>query len=259
MSEAIKKVNFQVDLSGRTALVTGAGSGIGFAIAQALRQSGAHVLLNDIAPESAQSAAEVLQAKPMPGDVTDTAFVASVASHEIDILVNNAGFQHVSPLESFPPEVFRRMLEVMLVGPFLLSQAVVPGMKQRGFGRILNIGSVHSKIASVGKTGYVAAKHGLLGLTRALALETASFGITVNALCPGYVDTPLVRNQLADLAQTHNVPLERTLPDVVLRPVPLKRLLAPEEIAYLALFLCSDARAAITAQGYTIDGGWCQI
>src|SRR5579871_5310163 len=256
MSEPTHQSNFHVDLSGKTALVTGAGSGIGLAIAQALAQSGAHVLLNDVAPERAQAAAEALQAEPLPGDITDPDFVAVVRDRECDILVNNAGFQHVAPIETFPPDVFRRMLEVMLVGPFLLSQTVVPGMKRRGFGRILNIGSVHSKIASANKTGYVAAKHGVLGLTRALALETAPHGITVNAICPGYVDTPLVRNQLEDLARTHQVAPEAVLPDVVLRPVPLKRLLAPEEIASLALFLCSDAAAAITAQGYTMDGGW---
>ncbi|WP_051617925.1 3-hydroxybutyrate dehydrogenase [Desulfofundulus thermocisternus] len=259
MAKDLSKINFSVDLTGRTALVTGAGSGIGYGVARVLRGAGAKVLVNDILPERAKEAARVLEGEPFPGDITRPEFIEQVRERQIDILVNNAGFQHVSPLESFPPEVFRRLLEVMLVGPFLLCQAVVPGMRARGFGRIINIASVHAKIASAYKAGYVSAKHGLLGLTRVVALETATDGITVNAICPGYVDTPLVRNQLKDLAASHNLPPEQVLDQVILMPVPQKRLLTPEEIGYLALFLCSDAASSITAQGYTIDGGWSQI
>lgn len=251
--------NLYVDLRGRTALVTGAGSGIGYAVAKILAGGGARVLVNDISPAAAQEVARQLNGEALPGDVASVDFGRQLENTPVDILVNNAGFQFVAPVEDFPPETFRRLLEVMLVAPFLLSRAVIPGMKRRGFGRIINIASVHAKIASAYKAGYVSAKHGLLGLTRVIALETAPYGITVNAICPGYVDTPLVRNQLKDLAASHNLPPEKVLEEVILRPVPLKRLLQPEEIGCLALYLCSDAAASITAQGYTIDGGWCQI
>lgn len=251
--------NFHVDLGGKTALVTGAGSGIGYGVAKMLAGSGARVLINDLSPAAAQEAARQLNGEAFPGDVTGEDFIRRLTDIPVDILVNNAGFQFVAPVEEFPPETFRRLLDVMLTAPFLLSRTVVPGMKKRGFGRIINIASVHAKIASAYKAGYVSAKHGLLGLTRVIALETASFGITVNAICPGYVDTPLVRNQLKDLAASHNLPPEKVLEEVILRPVPQKRLLQPEEIGCLALFLCSSAAASITAQGYTIDGGWCQI
>lgn len=255
-----RKFNMSVDLSGRTALVTGAGSGIGLAIASVLARSEAKVLINDIVPERAEEAVRGLPgAEAFPGDITNPEYVQRVKERGIDILVNNAGFQHVSPLESFPPEVFRQLLEVMLVGPFLLCQAAVPGMKEKGWGRIVNIASVHGKYASAFKAGYVSAKHGLLGLTRVVALETATNGITCNAICPGYVDTPLVRNQLKDLAATHHMPEDQVLTEVILRPVPQKRLLQPEEIGYIAAFLCSEAAASITAQAYTADGGWIQF
>lgn len=251
--------NLKVDLTGKTALITGAGSGIGAGIAKILANNGAHVLINDISVEQAQEVARQLNGKAFPGDITSADYIRQVKVIPVDILVNNAGFQYVAPLEDFPPETFRRLLEVMLVAPFLLSQALVPGMKTRDFGRIINIASVHAKMASAYKAGYVTAKHGLLGLTRVIALETAGFDITANAICPGYVDTPLVRNQLRDLAASHNLPAEQVLEQVILRPVPRKRLLSPEEIGCLALFLCSDAANSITAQGYTIDGGWSQI
>lgn len=252
-------VNLRVDLSGKTALVTGAGSGIGYGIAAVLKQSGARVLVNDVSPARAIAAAARIDGESLPGDVTGEGFVAQVKAKRIDILVNNAGFQYVAEIESFPQEQFRRLLEVMLVGPFLLCQAVIPGMKERGFGRIVNIASVHAKIASAYKAGYVSAKHGLLGLTRVVALETAASGITANAICPGYVDTPLVRNQLQDLAASHGLTPEEALTQVILRPVPQKRLLTPQEVAYLVVFLCSDAARSVTAQGYTIDGGWSQV
>lgn len=259
MQGCAENVNLNVNLSGKTALITGAGSGIGYGVAKVLASNGARVLINDISGELAEEAARNLNGKAVSGDIAGSDFINRVREIPIDILVNNAGFQHVAPLEDFPPDIFRRLLEVMLVVPFLLSQAVVPGMKKRGFGRIISISSVHAKIASNYKAGYVSAKHGLLGLTRVIALETAGFGITANAICPGYVDTPLVHNQLAALAASHNLTADEVLEQVILRPVPQKRLLSPEEIGYLALFLCSDAARSITAQGYTIDGGWSQI
>lgn len=253
-------VNLSVDLQGRTALVTGAGSGIGYSIAAALVQAGARVIINDLVAERADEAAAVLKGEALPGDITTPDFLQEVRRLPIDILINNAGFQHVAPLEDFPPELFRQMLEVMLVAPFLLSQAAAPGMKARGFGRIINIASIHAKIASVYKSGYVSAKHGVLGLTRTLALELAPYGVTVNAICPGYVDTPLVRNQLSDLAAAHHLETaEDAIETIILRNVPMKRLILPVEIASLALFLCSDAACSMTAQGYTIDAGLSQI
>lgn len=259
MTDQKPQSDFTVDLAGKTALITGAGSGIGYGIAQALSRSGARTLINDLLPERAEQAAQELGGEALPGDITAPAFLQRIQQEPVDILINNAGFQHVAPLEDFPPEVFRQMLEVMLVGPFLLCQALAPGMRARQFGRIINIASVHAKIASAYKAGYVSAKHGVLGLTRTLALELIADNITVNAICPGYVDTPLVRNQIPDLALRHNVPEEQVISEVILRNVPMKRLITPEEIGSLALFLCSEAARAITAQGYTIDGGWSQV
>jgi 3-hydroxybutyrate dehydrogenase len=174
----------------------------------------------------------------------------------VDILVNNAGFQHVSPVEEFSEEIWNKMLQVMLTTPFLLTKYLLPGMKQRGWGRIINIDSVHGLVASPFKAGYISAKHGLLGLTKTVALEAAAFGVTVNAICPAYVRTPLVEQQIADQARTHGIPPEEVITRIMLEPAAIKRLIEPAEVAEFALFLASDRASAITGAVQTMDLGW---
>jgi 3-hydroxybutyrate dehydrogenase len=203
-------------LTDRTALVTGAGSGIGAAIAEELARAGAYVLVQDLRPEAAQSVAEGIRtvggkADAVGGDVSNADDVRSIVdrlmqSHSrVDILVNNAGLQHVAPLDQFPLEKWNQLLGVLLTGPFLLTQAVLPPMRRQQWGRIINLASVNGKRGDPGKAAYCAAKHGLIGLTRVAALETATDGITVNAICPGLVDTPHIQHQLADLAALHGL------------------------------------------------------
>src|SRR5512133_614674 len=254
-------------LQDRVALVTGAASGIGREIAEALAREGAKVTLADKAGDAAARAAaalagEGLAARGIACDVTREAevqaAVAGTAGREgrLDVLVNNAGLQHVAPIDEFPTEKFELLVRVMLVAPFLAIKHAFPGMKRARSGRILNLASVNGLVGFAGKAAYNSAKHGLLGLTKVAALEGAPFGITVNALCPGYVDTPLVRNQLGDLARTRGVPLERVLEDVIYPLVPMRRLLTTREIADYALFLLSDKGAGITGAAAVIDGGY---
>jgi 3-hydroxybutyrate dehydrogenase len=174
----------------------------------------------------------------------------------IDILVNNAGLQFVSPLEEFPADKFELLLRVMLIGAFLGTKRVFPIMKREGYGRILNMASINGLVGFAGKAAYNSAKHGLIGLTKVSALEGATHGITVNALCPGYVDTPLVRNQLGDLARIREVPLERVLEDVIYPLVPIQRLLSTTEISRYAVFLAREGSGGITGQAVVIDGGY---
>jgi 3-hydroxybutyrate dehydrogenase len=251
-------------LSDRAAFVTGAASGIGLRIAQALAREGARVAIADLDATAAEAAAAELGegALGLPCDVTREAELtgaidAAVARFgRLDVLVNNAGFQHVAPLESFPTERFEQLVRVMLVAPFVATKHAFPMMKRQRYGRILNVASINALVGFAGKAGYNAAKHGLLGLTRVAALEGAAHGITVNALCPGYVDTPLVRNQLADLARTRGVPLDRVLEEVIYPLVPLRRLLTVDEIARYALFLVGEGAGGITGQPVVIDGGY---
>jgi len=195
-------------------------------------------------------------------NVTDEAQVQSVFAEtmkqygRIDVLINNAGLQHVSPIEDFPTEKFELMIKIMLTAPFMAIKHVFPIMKEQGYGRIINMASINGLIGFAGKAAYNSAKHGLLGLTKVAALEGAEHGITINALCPGYVDTPLVRNQMADLAKTRQVELEKVLEDVIYPLVPQKRLLAVEEIADYALFLASRKAKGITGQANVLDGGY---
>lgn len=254
-------------LAHRTAVITGAASGLGLSIATRLAEHGARVILSDIRADAAQYQAATLSAQGLAVE----AFAADASAEEsvealiafalerlgsVDILVNNAGLQHVAPIESFPVEKFRQLVDVMLIGPFISTKCVFPSMKRQQFGRIINIASINGLIGFAGKAAYNAAKHGLIGLTRVTALEGASFGITVNALCPGYADTPLVRNQFVEVARQRGVSVEDVLGEVIYPLVPQRRLLDPEEIADYAAFLASDQARGVTGQAVVIDGGY---
>ncbi|WP_018111592.1 3-hydroxybutyrate dehydrogenase [Thermus igniterrae] len=245
-------------LSGKTALITGAGSGIGLAIARAFSREGARVLVHDV-KDIGPLAAE-LGGVPLQADLSEPEAVAALgqraAAEGVDILVNNAGFQHIDPVEDFPLETWQRMLQVMLTAPFQLIQALLPGMKRRGWGRIINMASVHGLVASPYKSAYISAKHGLLGLTKTVALEAGPFGVTVNAIAPAYVRTPLVEGQIQDQARTLGIPEGEVVEKVFLAQAAIKRLIAPEEVAELALFLASDRAGAITGAVFPIDLGW---
>jgi 3-hydroxybutyrate dehydrogenase len=250
-------------IEGKAALVTGAASGIGLAIARDLAQHGARVMLCDVnAARGEALAAELPGAAFCAADLTREADVERVVAEtraalgEIAILVNNAGFQHVAPLESFPVEQWRRILDLMLTAPFLLTRAVLPAMYARGWGRIVNIASVHALRASPLKAAYVSAKHGLLGLTRVTALEGAAHGVTCNAVCPSYVRTPLVEQQIPDLARQHGIAEERVVAEIMTARSAIHRLLEPEEVAHLVSYLCSEAAAGITGSAQVIDCGW---
>ena len=254
-------------VNGDIVLVTGAGSGIGLEISKAFAEAGAKVVITDVNTEAAETAAKSLQEAGhdvigLTLNVTDEAQVQSVFAETIkrygrlDVLINNAGLQHVSPIEEFPTEKFELMIKIMLTAPFIAIKHAFPLMKEQGYGRIINMASINGLIGFAGKAAYNSAKHGLLGLTKVAALEGAEHGITVNALCPGYVDTPLVRNQMADLAKTRQVELEKVLEDVIYPLVPQKRLLAVEEIADYALFLASRKAKGITGQANVLDGGY---
>ncbi|MDQ0382594.1 3-hydroxybutyrate dehydrogenase [Amycolatopsis thermophila] len=243
------------DLSGRRALVTGAASGIGAAVATRLAALGAHVVVCDIDAEAAARTAERIGGEALAIDLSRTADLAE-RQFDADILVNNAGIQHVAPVERFEPERFAFMLRLMLEAPFLLSRAVLPNMYERGWGRIVHISSIHGLRASAYKSAYVSAKHGLLGLSKVIALEGAAKGVTSNCVCPGYVRTPLVENQLADQAAVHELTTDEVLSQVLLARSAVKRLIEPDEVAGAVAYLCSPEATSITGTELVLDGGW---
>lgn len=250
-----------MSLAGKVALVTGAGSGIGRAIADAFAREGAQVVVHDIHP-AAQQVADAIGGVFAQADLTDQAQArqlvdaALAVAGRVDILVNNAGFQHIAPVDEFPEETWNRMIQVLLTAPFQLIKYLLPGMKAQGWGRIINIASVHAQVASPYKSAYISAKHGLLGLTKTVALEVGAQGITVNAICPAYVRTPLVENQIRAQAESRGIPEAEVVERVMLEPAAIKRLIEPSEVAELALFLASQRASAITGVAHNIDLGW---
>ncbi|MFD4623934.1 3-hydroxybutyrate dehydrogenase [Streptomyces sp. NPDC058475] len=248
-----------LDLGGRTALVTGAASGIGRACALRLAAAGAKVRAVDRDAVGLDTLAEQAQGlgtvEPYVLDLTDLD-AAEQAAAGADVLVNNAGLQLVRPIEEFPPDVFHTVLTVMLEAPFRLIRGALPHMYGQGWGRIINVSSVHGLRASAFKSAYVAAKHGLEGLSKTAALEGAPHGVTSNCVNPAYVRTPLVEKQLDDQAETHGIPRERVLAEVLLQDSAIKRLIEPEEVAEAVAYLCGPQAAFITGTSLALDGGW---
>jgi 3-hydroxybutyrate dehydrogenase len=247
-----------------TILVTGAASGIGAGLAVALARSGRSVAVSDARLDQATAVAASIRkaggsAEAISLDVTSDESVDAAMqalSGRVDVLVNNAGLQRVAPLEDFPMDRWAFLVEVMLVGVARLTRAVLPGMRQRGFGRIINIGSIHSLVASPFKSAYVAAKHGLVGFSKAIALETADADITINTICPSYVKTPLVENQIAEQARARGMSESEVVDRIMLQPMPKRVFIGIDELAGIATFLTSPAARNITGQTIVVDGGW---
>jgi len=248
----------------RSLLITGAASGIGAGMAHELARAGHHVIVSDLQLRDCQSVAEQIRANGGSADAvaldvtSDASVVAAFASlpRPVEVLVNDAGLQHVAPLEEFTMTKWDYLIQVMLVGAARLTRAVLPGMRERRFGRIVNIGSIHSLVASPNKSAYVAAKHGLIGLTRTSALETAGTDITINTICPSYVKTPLVDKQIADQARTRGIPEADVIKEIMLKPMPKGMFIGMDELAGITAFLMSPAARNITGQAIVVDGGW---
>ncbi|MDL9980136.1 3-hydroxybutyrate dehydrogenase [Microbacterium candidum] len=243
------------DLQGRRALVTGGASGIGLACAREFAGRGAHVVIADRDGAAADAVASELGGEPWIVDLAETTALDDL-DLDVDILVNNAGIQRVAPIVDFEPDTFRFMLRLMLESPFLLTRAALPKMYERGWGRIVNISSAHGLRASAFKSAYVAAKHGLEGLSKVTALEGGPHGVTSNCINPAYVRTPLVEKQIADQAVVHGIPEGEVVEKIMLTETAIKRLIEPEEVASLAGWLVSDSAGMVTGASYTMDGGW---
>ena len=249
------------DLAGRRVVVTGGGSGIGAACAERLAAAGGEVVVVDLDGDAAGRTAERVGGSAVVVDLADAAAVAALCAPggpvaTADVVVNNAGLQHVSPIEDFPPERFSLILRVMLDAPFQLVRAALPHMYAQGWGRVVHVSSVHGLRASPHKSAYVAAKHGLEGLSKVIALEGGGRGVTSNTICPGYVRTPLVEGQIAAQAQAHGIPESRVVEEVMLSAPSVKRLLEPSEVAELAAYLCSPAGSFANGSAFVLDGGW---
>ncbi len=249
-------------LQNKTALVTGAGSGIGRAIAEVFAREGARVIAHDVTNNATDVARNIggifVQADLAEQTQVHALAQAALAAGQgrIDILVNNAGFQQIYPVEEFPEATWNKMIQVMLTAPFQLIKYLLPAMKANKWGRIINISSLHGLVASPFKSAYISAKHGLIGLTKTVALEAAAAGVTVNAICPAYVRTPIVDKQIADQARTLGISEEDVIANVMLGPAAIKRLIEPEEVAEFALYLASDKASFITGAAHTVDLGW---
>lgn len=256
-------------LKDRTALVTGSTSGIGLAYARALAKEGAHLVINGIMPPADAEALRTslekefgIKALFSPADMTKPAEIAAMVAEAekafgaIDILVNNAGIQHVAPVDEFPLEKWDQIIAINLSSAFHTTRAALPKMRAKGWGRIINTASAHAFVASPFKSAYVSAKHGIAGFTKTVALEVATHGITVNAIAPGYVWTPLVEKQIPDTMKARNLTKEQVINDVLLEAQPTKEFVTVEQVAALAVFLCTDAAKSITGTILPMDGGW---
>jgi 3-hydroxybutyrate dehydrogenase len=256
------------DLTGKTALITGSTSGIGLGIARRFADQGAHIVLNGFGDtdeiEAARAAIEAKGVKALyhgadmtkPDEIKDLVETTKAEMGSVDILVNNAGIQHVCPIEDFPPEKWDAIIAIVLSSAFHTTRHVVPLMRKGGWGRIINMASAHALVASPFKSAYVAAKHGILGFTKTIALEVAQDNITVNAICPGYVRTPLVENQIGDTAKARGISEDEVVNNVMLAAQHTKKFVEIDQVADLALFLCSDSAQNITGTHQSIDGGW---
>ncbi|OFX28349.1 MAG: D-beta-hydroxybutyrate dehydrogenase [Armatimonadetes bacterium RBG_16_67_12] len=254
-------------LAGKAAIVTGAGSGIGRAIALALAREGARICVADIDERSGQdTAGEIARAAgsaefirtdvSRPEDARAMVDRAAATFGRLDILVNNAGLQYVAPIVEYPEDKWNLLIGVLLTGTFLCTKYALPHMVKQRWGRVVNVASAHGLVASPFKSAYVSAKHGVVGFTKTAAWEVAGSGVTVNAVCPGYVRTPLVEKQIADQARVHGIPESEVVTRIMLEPHAIKRMIEPDEVAAMVVYLCSDAAAMVTGVALTIDGGW---